>query len=473
MELPSNVITKGRTYWYVKTWPSYIKNIAPTAKFRVSLGIKVGASEAAIKKAAIEAQETFDRQVQRLDSSDINATTRAVTDSEAKALLRALNLDPRSFDPARIGFTQDEDTDDGNRPARFGVNINGMELTAEQQHAVILEWAKVLMEDAEKNIDAMGDVDPRVKRRALEMLGKPNWRGPRYLSDLWEPYCKRQGWDMTLKSGKEKQANWDRAMDAIGDHPLVNATDDEINRGFREIIDEAAERGLQPHTATRYLSDVRACFIDAASRHDLKWHIRSNSTRKQNKIRKVVTETASDKQMTAIAKACIARNDVHGVIGLMWLHGVSPEEIAAISDTDTIMERLPHVIIMDGKTKDRPRVVCPVLGVKVIRKHLEATIEHCQQKVDPGANFNKWIKTLKGMEGITGRSLRHGVRNAFVMTGQNNGIMKSALGWSGGDQTLAMHYGASGVGQSKFVRALQKAFKEAHATVIKALAEVG
>jgi len=117
------------------------------------------------------------------------------------------------------------------------------------------------------------------------------------------------------------------------------------------------------------------------------------------------------------------------------------------------------------------------LGIKkgvaatVIRKAaLEATIEHCQIKVDPGANFNKWLKTMKGMEGITGRSLRHGVQNAFVMTGQNNGIMKSALGWSGGDQTLAMHYGASGVGQSKFVRALQKAFKEAHAATIKALA---
>ena len=46
MELPSNVITKGRTYWYVKTWPSHIKNVAPTAKYRVSLGIKIGASDA-------------------------------------------------------------------------------------------------------------------------------------------------------------------------------------------------------------------------------------------------------------------------------------------------------------------------------------------------------------------------------------------------------------------------------------------
>ncbi|MDG1267447.1 MAG: hypothetical protein P8O03_14105 [Ilumatobacter sp.] len=438
----------------------------------MNLGVKQGASATVIRKAALEAEEMFERQVRRLDSSDVNVTTKLATDNEARAILRSLNLTERVFDPARIGITENEDIHDGNRPARFGININidGVELTDEQRHEFLTTYAQVLLEDAEKNIDAMESVDPRVKKRALEMLGKPGRKGPRFLSELWGPYCKRQGWDMAAKSGKEKQANWDRAMNAIGDHMLVNATDDEINRGFREIIDEVADRGLKPHTATRYLSDVRACFMDAASRHDLKWYIRSNSSRKQNKTQKVITETASEKQMTAIAKACIARNDVHGVVGLMWLHGVSPEEIAAISDADTIMERLPHIIIMDGKTKDRPRVVCPVLGVKVIRKHLEATIELCQQRVDPGANFNKWIKTMKGMEGITGRSLRHGVRNAFVMTGQNNGIMKSALGWSGGDQTLAMHYGASGVGQSEFVKALQKAFKEAHAATIKALA---
>ena len=455
MELPSNVITKGRTYWFVKTWPSHIKNVAPTAKFRVSLGIKVGASDTAIKRAALEAQKSFDRQVSRLNSSDLSATTQLVTDKEAKDLIKMLGLDVRRFDPTRLG-----------------INLDGDEITItpEQLSDLVADVSRQFLEQAAQAIDDMGDVDPRVKRRALEMLGKPGRKGPRYLSELWAPYCKRQGWDMTSKSGKEKQANWDRAMSYIGDHPLVNATDDEINRGFRELIEELTDRGLKPHTATRYLSDVRACFVDAASLHDLKWHIRSNSTRKRNRTQKVITETASDKQMTAIAKACIARNDVHGVIGLMWLHGVSPEEIAAISDTETIRERVPHVIIMDGKTKDRPRVVCPVLGVKVIRKHLEATIEHCKSRRDPGANFNKWLKTLKNMDGITGRSLRHGVRNAFVMTGQNNGIMKSALGWSGGDQTLAMHYGASGVGQSSFVRALQKAFKEAHAPTIKALA---
>ncbi len=41
MELPANVVTKGRTYWFIKSWPSSVKNLVPTAKFRVSLGIRI------------------------------------------------------------------------------------------------------------------------------------------------------------------------------------------------------------------------------------------------------------------------------------------------------------------------------------------------------------------------------------------------------------------------------------------------
>ena len=117
------------------------------------------------------------------------------------------------------------------------------------------------------------------------------------------------------------------------------------------MIEDVADRGLKPHTATRYLSDVRACFRDAANLYDLKWIIRSNSSGKRNKTQKVITETASEKQMITIAKACIERDDVHGVIGLMWLHGVSPEEIAGVTDPETIKERIPHVVIMDGNTQ--------------------------------------------------------------------------------------------------------------------------
>ena len=92
MELPTNVVIKGRTYWFIKSWPSSVKNLAPSAKFRVSLGIKTGASETAIKKAALEAQESFDRQVSRLSASNINVTSELVTDKEARALIKLIGL---------------------------------------------------------------------------------------------------------------------------------------------------------------------------------------------------------------------------------------------------------------------------------------------------------------------------------------------------------------------------------------------
>ena len=279
------------------------------------------------------------------------------------------------LDPARISITFEDGGGPHKEPTRVGINIPGGEdVTDDLKRIFVEEWARALAEKYEEQIDSLGDVEPEVKRRALQMLGKPKRRGPRFISEVWDPHCKRQGWDMTSKKGKEKQANWDRAIAVICDHPLVSAADEEINRGFREMLDEAEERGLKPNTAIRYLSDVRACLVDAAGRYGLNWNIRSNSVGKR-KQPVVVTETADEKTMIKVARGCIGRADPTGVIGLMWLHGVSPEEIASIEATSGLKRKIPHLIITDGKTKDRPRVVVPAFGLEIFRLQMDATIQ--------------------------------------------------------------------------------------------------
>ena len=185
MELPANVVTKGRTYWFIKSWPSSVKNLAPTAKFRVSLGIKTGASETAIKKAALEAQESFDRQVSRLNNSDMSVTTELVTDKEARELIKLIGLGERGLDPKRIGIKGHED----------------FNLTPEQ-YAEMVADIQQFMSLADQAIDDMEDVSPEVKRRALEMLGKLKRKG-RVSRRTLAPYCK--GWDMTSKSGRRSR----------------------------------------------------------------------------------------------------------------------------------------------------------------------------------------------------------------------------------------------------------------------------
>ena len=206
MDLPTNVTVRGQTYWFIKSWPSRVMNLAPTAKFRVSLGIKVGVSRTKITKAAIEAQELFERQVSRLDSSDVNVTRALLADKEARSLLSLLGLDERMLDPARISITFDDEGIPGSKPTRVGVNVpSGENLTDEDKRFFIEEWARALAKSYEEQIDRVESVEPEVKRRALQMLGKPKRKGPRFISELWGPHCKRQGWDMTSKKGRRSK----------------------------------------------------------------------------------------------------------------------------------------------------------------------------------------------------------------------------------------------------------------------------
>jgi hypothetical protein len=45
-----------------------------------------------------------------------------------------------------------------------------------------------------------------------------------------------------------------------------------------------------------------------------------------------------------------------------------------------------------------------------------------------------------------------------------------AIGWAGGDQGMHLRYGAEGIADSAFLKALDEAARKAHAPIIKALA---
>ena len=56
-----------------------------------------------------------------------------------------------------------------------------------------------------------------------------------------------------------------------------------------------------------------------------------------------------------------------------------------------------------------------------------------------------------------------------MLSNANMGIMKAALGWTGGDQSLAMHYGGAGIEDSEFIKAIDEASQKAYAHIIKAV----
>ena len=109
-----------------------------------------------------------------------------------------------------------------------------------------------------------------------------------------------------------------------------------------------------------------------------------------------------------------------------------------------------------------------------MRDHILDTIDYCKTAADPTRTLNLRLKELFPEVGEQGEdivmySFRHAARNNFVTAEINFGMMKACLGWAGGDQSLAMQYGAKGIEQSAFIKSVNKGSRKAYAHIIEAL----
>lgn len=260
-------------------------------------------------------------------------------------------------------------------------------------------------------------------------------------------------------------------MSFIGDHALVPATEREINRGLREFVDFQLEKGVKPESATRAITMALGCFRWASDEFDLDWNIKTVRVKHVDKVKP--RKTASQDQMVEVAKRCIEWNDPIACIGLLGLHGMIPSEVAKIESTMSIDAKIPHIIVPPAKTAERNRAVVTVFGVDVLWEFLDEAIAYCKEKGNSeggSATLNKRLRQIwSGDDKITCYGLRHGCRNAYVRSGASTPIMQATLGWAGGDQGMHLRYGAEGIDDSEFLKALLDAGMKAHRPIIKAL----
>ena len=120
------------------------------------------------------------------------------------------------------------------------------------------------------------------------------------------------------------------------------------------------------------------------------------------------------------------------------------------------------------------RAVVTCFHNDILWEHLDAAIAYCRTKLDNGggsATLNKRIKALLGKDaGISTYGLRHGCRNAYVLSGASTPILNAALGWAGAEGGgMHLRYGAEGIDSSEFLKALRDAGMKAHRPIINAL----
>lgn len=479
------VILKGDRYHYERAWPKPVKAIAPTNKYRMALNLSKGASESEIFQAALVAQEDFEREVALLSNSDVTAMSEALVDRKTEDAIATIGRMSGEHDRRRIRIkTYRGDFPDFVKPKHRHPDLAKKQLFNEgiiwipegedvDPEELVLGFQQAVVDWDTRNLPEETNLDRVVKARVKKKLTSRASNRPRTLSSLWPLYCNFRDVEMDTKNTRyrKKLRNFERAMSFIGDHALVSATDKEINRGLREFVDFQLDNGVKPESATRAITMALGCFRWASDEFDLDWNIKT--VRVKHVAKATPRKTASQDQMVEVAQRCIEWNDPIACIGLLGLHGMIPSEIAKIETTKSIDAKIPHIIVPPAKTVERNRAVVTVFGVDVLWEYLDEAIAYCKSKGNSeggSATLNKRLRQIyKGDDKITCYSLRHGCRNAYVRTGASTPIMQAALGWAGGDQGMHLRYGAEGIADSAFLRALDDAARKAHAPIIKAL----
>jgi hypothetical protein len=454
-----HVVQRRNGYYYERHYPTRVQGKALSKRFSMPLGVKVGASESEITKAAAVAGEAFEVEVRRLENSDAGTVSDAALDALVNKVLKSLNLSDLALSPTSIrGEVTDVGEEQGATPERL-VAIY-----------VQRELEKVLGSLPDDN-----DVDRAIKDRVAERLTKRASQTPKRLSQLWAPYCDyRDVQADDSKRYKQKLSNWQRVLSFVGDHPLVPSTDKEINRGHKELVESLIAKGVKPVSAQKAITMSLGCFRWASDEFELDWNIRTIRPKASDKAKSTQRKTASKQQMIEVAQACVAADDVVGAMGILALHGLLPTEIARIENVDTLNSKIPHILLPEGKTIQRKRAVVICFGLRTLKRHLSDAIAYSASKTDNeggSATLNKRLRKMyPGEDRISWYSTRHGARNLWVMSNANTALMNAFLGWAGAEGGgMHLHYGAEGIDQSDFLKALKAAGYKAYKPIRDAL----
>lgn len=505
--LPKYVALKGNQYWYQRAWPSSIRGLMPTAKFRLSIGADRNASDNEIARAALVAEKAYKLECDRVDNSSTVAVEDAVLDKLADRALKDLGKSPGALSLKKLKTTKRKS---GKIKAQDVISVSfkdGKEVPADKDRLQALldrgvnydertgevsvgELSKLTPEQALEvgqkiaiatllhRLPGKDALDKQVKERVKERLKQRRATGPKRISQVWPIYNEVCGIveDMDDPSYRKRERNWNHNLAVIGDHPLASHVDRDINEGLRESAQRDLERGVKPQSIKRNQTETIGALRFASREYNLGWQInpptlpRARAKVNQAEQRKV----ASRPEQIALATSCVNKPDAKNAAILCMLHGMILTEVGNVRSVHGLEQKNPYVIIESGKTVHRRRLVPISFGADVVREFILQAAEWVTQSKDNGsATINKRIRTLLGDDTeLTSYGLRHAARNCWVASsGASDALMYAALGWSGSGNKMnaSIGYGSEGIEDSEMVATLSAASEKAYRHIIDAL----
>ena len=446
------VFNKHGTYHYQRDYPTKLKHLIQKKTFTYQLQLKVTeASELEIQKAALRAEEAYQRQLLLISNSDPDAMSATDLEKAAADFLRKRGLVAGQY----VKVVKDPD---------ISVQEEQEQRQLQADEHDYADWAVPEFEDVLHKYQTGQPLtlqDKIVVEARNKLVNKAKAK-PKTLGSLWDEYVHYRGIDPKSRNGKKAFKYWNRWISLAGDAVISGATLQHINDGMDAYVLDR-EGQVSSQTLIRELGDVTACLRKASRKHRFGWQIKLPEI---NPTQANARHPLEPQQQIELVKAILDPagkiKPMYGVTLLLYLQaGMMVSEIKRLRPEDIALDAdIPHLkIVNDTKTDDRKRIVPIVLGLELIRNNIEDTIKWLQGCTEsaPSATLKKIMRRTIDSPQTSPHCLRH----SFKINGQRAGVslltIASIAGWSDEQRKASrylLNYGSTAISQSEIVQTL-------------------
>ena len=461
MKLPKYIRLRAGTYHYQRDYPTKLRHLCHTKTYTRPLGLYANnATTTEISKAAIDADEAFERQLKLIASSDPDALSATDKDKAVIEFLRKRGLNKGAY--VRVA-----------KDSAIAAQEEADERQIQPDNGNYADWAIPEMEDVINKSTVLSELrkigkQPTNKQKLtlqdsivgdayISLINKQEAK-PKSLGSLWAEYVIDRSIDVNSRVGKKYVNYWKQWIAIAGDAVIGPLSQAHIREGLAAYARDRAGK-VASSSIERELAPVMACLRLGSEEHGFDWKLRLPRIKKTTPNSRHPLEPH---QQLELIKAVLTQDGIkpmYGVALLLCLQGgMMVSEIGRLQPEDIALDAVvPHLkIVNKTKNDDRKRIVPLVLGLELIKAHLSETIKWLSGSTEstPSATLKKIMRRTINSPSTSVHCLRHSLK----INGQNAGVsvltLSSIAGWHDPQRKVSEHllnYGSTGISQSAIV----------------------
>jgi len=448
MKLPKYITARKGSLHYQRQYPTKLRHLCHTKVFTRPLGLSANnVTNNEITKAALEADEAFERQLKLIASSDPDALSATDKDKAVIEFLRKRGLNKGAY--VRVA-----------KDAAISAQEEAEKRQLQPQEYDHADWKIPEMDDV-LDKQARGEKltlqDTIVGDAYISLINKQEAK-PKTLGSLWAEYVIDRSIDVNSRVGKKYVNYWKQWIAIAGDAVIGPLSQAHIREGLAAYARDRAGK-VASSSIERELAPVMACLRLGSEEHGFDWKLRLPRIKKTTPNSRHPLEPH---QQLELIKAVLTQDGIkpmYGVALLLCLQGgMMVSEIGRLQPEDIALDAVvPHLkIVNKTKNDDRKRIVPLVLGLELIKAHLSETIKWLSGSTEstPSATLKKIMRRTINSPSTSVHCLRHSLK----INGQNAGVsvltLSSIAGWHDPQRKVSEHllnYGSTGISQSAIV----------------------